>query len=333
MHILSIGTATVDYIIKTAVQRSHNNVCFESGKKYSIETPCMRAGGDALNAAVSFARSGFSSALVSEWGTDAAGSFLQQVIRKEKIRPYITHTQTYPSATSFILVSADGERTIFVSRGALREFSFKNVPQSALRHARFAYVSTGAWSSHGVLRMLRTLKKNRISVVLSPSGHLLTQYRTDLPMLFALSDIVIMNREEAALATHVSSADPQKIFKVLDAMVPHIAIMTCGDEGAYASDGTYLFYAPPFRVRTIVDKTGAGDAFGSGFLVGLLESEPRRTYGSPFKKESIIYAMRRGAANAASVVERMGAIEGILTTEQFKTNPRWKRCAVTATQL
>jgi sugar/nucleoside kinase (ribokinase family) len=335
MRIISIGSATVDYIISvpTAQKQKGNKVCFDAGKKYSIETPRMRAGGGALNASISFARAGFSSALASEWGTDATGDFLEQIIRKERIRPHITLTHTDPTATSFIIVSSDGERTILTSRGALKDFSLKDVPARALQSAQFAYVSTGTWSSHTVLRMLRILKKNRVSVMLSPSGHLLSRHHNDLKKIFSLSDIVIMNREEAILATNAPTDDPKKVFKVLDAMVPRIAIMTSGDSGSYASDGVHLFYAPAFRVRSIVDKTGAGDAFGSGFLVGLLELEPRHIYGTPFREESVVYAMHRGAANAASVIGHIGATEGILTTRQFKNNTLWKRCAVKVTRL
>jgi sugar/nucleoside kinase (ribokinase family) len=90
--------------------------------------------------------------------------------------------------------------------------------------------------------------------MLSPSGHLLSRHHNDLKKIFSLSDIVIMNREEAILATNAPTDDPKKVFKVLDAMVPRIAIMTSGDSGSYASDGVHLFYAPAFRVRLLMIK-------------------------------------------------------------------------------
>ena len=60
-----------------------------------------------------------------------------------------------------------------------------------------------------------------------------------------------------------------------------------------------------------VNTTGAGDAFGSGFVAGLMA------------KNDINFALRLAAANATSVVEHIGAQEGILTKSDF-SKPRFK---------
>ena len=62
----------------------------------------------------------------------------------------------------------------------------------------------------------------------------------------------------------------------------------------------------------MVDRTGAGDAFGSGFVAGLIQAS------------RIEYAIRLGSANATSVVEYVGAKKGIVTKNDFEKSSRWK---------
>jgi len=93
--------------------------------------------------------------------------------------------------------------------------------------------------------------------------------------------------------------------------VPGIAVVTDGPRGAYASDGRYLYRAGVFKERKLVDRTGAGDAFGSGFIAGLMQ------------KHDVHHALRLAAANATSVVEQIGAQGGILTKRDF-AGARWR---------
>ena len=322
MFLISIGTATVDYIVSLPQKERGTKLTFEKGKKYYIESPLMRSGGGALNVAITAARSGVSTLLVSEWGADAAGSFLEGVVRKEHIQSRVTISRKEPTATSFIFVSPDGERTVFGSRGALSHFSLSDIPPVKTFESSWAYIVTGTWSPAVIMKLVRTLKKQHIQVALSPSGYLLGQDQKTLLPLLQLSDVVIMNRSEAALLTHINSSQPKKIFKRLDELVRGIAIMTDSTHGAVVSDGAHLFTGPAFRAR-VVDETGAGDAFGGGFVVGLMESGARCAKGV-CDEDEMAYVLSRGAANAASVVEHKGATEGILTRKEFLTQKRWR---------
>ena len=72
--------------------------------------------------------------------------------------------------------------------------------------------------------------------------------------------------------------------------------------------------------KEVVDRTGAGDAFGSGFVAGLL------------LKDDIDYAIKIGSANATSKVENMGAKAGLLYQKDLN-NPRWKKLEIEKEQL
>ena len=91
-----------------------------------------------------------------------------------------------------------------------------------------------------------------------------------------------------------------------------IVVMTKGPQGVAVSDGKMIWQAGSFKEKKMVDRTGAGDAFGSGFVAGLIQAS------------RIEYAIRLGSANATSVVEYVGAKKGIVTKNDFEKSSRWK---------
>ncbi|MEK7627405.1 MAG: PfkB family carbohydrate kinase, partial [Patescibacteria group bacterium] len=98
------------------------------------------------------------------------------------------------------------------------------------------------------------------------------------------------------------------------------AVMTDGPNGVWVSDGKIIYKSGIYKEKKIVDRTGAGDAFGSGFLAGLLRKSEVGV--KTFSPEAIEYAIKLGSANATSVVEHIGAKNIILTQEDFK-DKRW----------
>ena len=329
--IITIGTAAIDYIISINSGKRGGKLIFKTGQKYHIDTPIMRSGGGALNAAVTCARSGLSTALVSEWGADASGVFLENVVRAEHIHTHVTISRKKPTATSLIFVSPDGERTIFGSRGALANFSLTDIPLKNVQNAKWAYITTGMWSPSLVEKLVRMLVKARVSVAVSPSGYLLEQGQKALMPLLKISDVIIMNRDEASLLTGIPASQTKKVFTRLDELVRGIVVMTDSARGATVSDGARMFAGKAFDARAI-DETGAGDAFGGAFIAGLIESGER--CGKRIcSEEAITYALRRASANACSVVEHYGATEGILTKKDFLNNKRWKKYLVKITHL
>jgi sugar/nucleoside kinase (ribokinase family) len=159
--------------------------------------------------------------------------------------------------------------------------------------------------------IVQTLKKNNISIALNPSRYYIERAHKELAYMIANARVVITNREEAAAITGENFSDEKRVFKKFDAMVDGIAIMTDGARGAIASDGQTAYRCGTFKEKEMVDRTGAGDAFGAGFVSGFIRSN------------DICYGLRLGAANATSVVEYIGGTEGILDKKDFEQK-RWK---------
>ena len=97
--------------------------------------------------------------------------------------------------------------------------------------------------------------------------------------------------------------------------------MTKGPKGVIVSNGKYIFQAGTFKERRYEDRTGAGDAFGSGFVAAWIRTN------------KIEEAIRLGTANGTSIVEQLGAKNGILTKSEFLKDKRWKNLKITKSKL
>ena len=83
--------------------------------------------------------------------------------------------------------------------------------------------------------------------------------------------------------------------------------MTKGKEGVVVSNGEYLYRAGSLGLK-MVDGTGAGDAFGSGFVSGIIE------------KNGIVFAIQLAMANSSNAITKWGAKEGLL-----KKGQKWQK--------
>lgn len=324
LDVITLGTVTRDVFIQSPLfkvlkERSHIETiglgtgevqCFALGSKIRIEQPIFAGGGGAHNSAVTFARHGLKTAILGSVGNDLAGKEIIRSIKAEKITSLMRVDGKNGTGYSAILLAPGGERTILVYRGASDTLKAQDIPHGKMR-ARWVYIAPGEIPYSVIMPFVARLKKKGTRIAMNPSQRYLTLKKTDIETLFSVLDVVIVNREEASQCVGVPREDDRKIFKEFDRLCPGIAVVTDGRNGALVSDGSYLYKAKIFPEKNIIDRTGAGDAFGSGFVAGIA------------RKNDIGYALRFASANATSVVESIGATSGILTAKEI-SRPRWK---------
>ena len=134
-----------------------------------------------------------------------------------------------------------------------------------------------------------------------------------LEKVLKTADIVVMNKEEAMMATGIDvrpdtktekfskeiiHPDIKKMLKKLKVMDYQLIIITDGNKGAYAYDGKKLYFCPVFPSE-VISTLGAGDAFASTCCAAL-----QRT------KLDIGLSLMYGSVNSASVISKFGATEG-----------------------
>lgn len=344
--VITIGTATRDAFVKSKefhVDPDHHvlggrGLVMPLGAKIEVKKIHFSTGGGATNAAVTFSRQGFKTSAICVVGEDVSGNTVIDELKKEGAETkFIRKRKGIPTAYSILLHPPGGERTILVYRGAAETLSAKDVSWDGAK-TRWFYVSSLAGNTGLLRRILAFAGKRGISVAYNPGGKELRKRRELVPLLKRVN-VLILNREEGALLTGINFKKQKEIFGKLNEMSPGINVLSDGPKGAWVSDGRHLYKAGIYKEREVLDRTGAGDAFGSGFVAGIMRgirnngfprksaARAKRAYGlrssASSRSELIEYAVKLGSANATSKVEGIGAKHGLLTRKEFETQKRW----------
>jgi len=344
--IITIGTATRDVFLispffKVLRDKSHlkkigfvtgEAQCFALGGKIEIGEPTLATGGGATNSAATFSRQGLKTAALIKIGKDQAGKDILEELKKEKVDVLKLQTTNYKlqtnnsTAYSTILLAPGGERTILVYRGTSEDLTLKEIPLNELR-SKWVYVSPGKMPFEAINKIFNHFYKNKTFIAFNPSKHFIEMGLKKLKPLLKKTKVFILNREEAFYLTRVDYHKEKEIFKKLDEAVDGIAVMTDGPNGVLVSDCCNIYKAEIFKEEKVIDRTGAGDAFGSGFVAGLMQKREKCKKGL-CGIDNIEYAIRLGSANATSVIEYIGAKKGILTKKEFKESKRWRNLVI-----
>ncbi len=325
-EVVTIGSVTRDNFLESDFELinwpkspSGKAICLPFGEKLEVKKVFLTIGGNSANASVTFARQGFKTACFGKIGDDLAGRELDARLKKEKVQPLFAVSKERPTAYSALLLHG-GERTILGYHGASDTLTIKDIPWNKLK-AKWWYLSLAGESDKFLKPLMSFARKNKIKVAFNPSGHHIKHKRHEI--LSVLKDLafLVLNAGEAADLVGMPFTKEREAFKKLDKLTPGIVAVTDGPNGVVVSDGKYLYKAGIFKEKAVVDRTGAGDSFGSGFVAGLMR-----------KPGDIKFAIRLASANATSVVEQVGATEGILTKKQFQS-PRWKSFKITVKDL
>ena len=331
--VVAIGSSTRDNFLKGDFPLvdfpeapSGKALVFPFGEKLEAKEVYFTIGGNAANASVTFARHGLKTACMGKIGNDLPGREFIAHLKKEKVETkYIAKTDERPTAYSVLLLK-NGERTILGYHGASDKLELGDLPLNKLK-SRWWYLSLAGESYKLYPELISFAKKNKINVAVNPSGYHIKHRKQDILSSLGGISLLVVNAGEAAELTGIPFQEEEKVFKKLDELTKGIVVVTDGPRGVMVSDGKILYKAGSFKEKEIVDRTGAGDAFGSGF-VSVLAREAG--YNKP---DVIKEAIRFASANATSVVEHIGATEGVLTGKEFEKDPRWKDFKVTTQKL
>lgn len=332
--VVSVGAAVADIIMHAAkgkggrIQLSEGRMSFPLGAKFEINERdyLLNSGGGATNTAVTFSRQGLLTGCVAEVGEDVFGALIVEQLRSEHVQPLISVNKKMPTGVSCILVHENGERTVFTMRGASGDLTLSEIPFATIE-AQWAYINPGNLPEARVARIVSLFEKSNARVALNPSQRQLKQGVSGMKKVLASVDVLLVNSEEASMLTGISGEREGEIFKALDGAVRGIVVMTMGPRGVKVSDGKTVWSAGIFKNKTIKDRLGAGDAFGAGFVAGLL-MHGKQNGGSGFSDLAVSYAIRLASANATAVVEGLGPKVNILTQKEFAADRRWKNLEI-----
>ena len=302
--ILSIGAAVQDVFLshsdefKPVTDKSlHEQVMqLEMGGKADVNSIDFSTGGGATNASVTFARQGLHAVFMGTIGHDPAGQAVMDDLDKEGVDTrFVSYSPHLNTGYSVLLLAPNGERSILTYRGASTHYEKKHFKLSNV-NANWLYVSSMAGSMDVISDIFHQAKADGMNVFFNPGKGELKQL-SKLKGLLEDVDVISVNKEEAAQI--VEGHDSDELARHLLNYVS-VAIVSDGPNGVVATDGKTVVRAGMYEDVKVIDRTGAGDAFGSGFLSQWAQGVSL--------KDSVIFA----SANSTSVVTKIGAKAGIL---------------------
>jgi sugar/nucleoside kinase (ribokinase family) len=152
-------------------------------------------------------------------------------------------------------------------------------------------------------KVARYLAKHQdVRMGFNPGTYQLRFGKEKLKGIYRRTHALFVNREEAARILGTKLLDIPFLANGLHKLGPKVVVITDGPKGAYASDGTARYFMPPYPdPRPPISRTGAGDAFSTGFMGALV-------YGLPVHE-----ALRWAPIESMHVVQSFGAQTGLLS--------------------
>jgi len=265
-----------------------------------VEDIVFATGGNASNVAVTLARQGLHSSYMWTLGYDPASETVLRDLDSEGVdTSHVVRRDKYRAGYSNILIATDGERTILNNKGVSTDAHDVDIDLDAIADVDWVYPTSLALGGIDLLRIIvDRADEAGVKVMLNPAGPELAE-PSKLKALLSSVEVLCVNKEEMQML--VDGESLEELVRHALHYVP-VTIVSDGPRGVIASDGKTIVTAGMYEDVPVVDRTGAGDAFASGFLSQWAAGKSLR--------DSVLFA----SANSTSVVTQFGAKAGILRT-------------------
>ncbi len=340
--VITIGSATMDVFVESddanivsvyTKNKKSEFMSYPYGAKVEITDFDSKVGGGGVNTAVNFSNLGYNTSAIFKIGDDIYSDGILESFKDKKVDlSNIVQDKKVSTGFSIILVSFQGDRTVLAHRGANAQIKKSDINFDAIKNSKLLYIAPMNGDSTKVLDDIANFaSENNVYVCFNAGSSSIKKGFNYLKKILENANIVVLNKEEASLATQIQvrpdtrdekfseeliHPDVKEMFKKLKVCDYQIIVITDGGKGAYAYDGKDYYYCPVFD-GPVVSTLGAGDAFASTFCAALGRND-----------KNIGKALMYASVNSAGVVSKFGATEGLLTFDEIEKklaqNPDYK---------
>jgi len=304
VHIVSIGAAVQDVFLHGKIftpKKEDGELVeeFQLGTKNDIEGVTYSVGGGATNASVTFSRLGIKSSYMGRLGEDISGRIVNEALAEESVSTSLVwYSKELGTGYSALMVAPNGERTILTYRGASSAYDLTPKHFNKVKPDWF-YISSLSGDIDALEVICNYAAKNEVKIAINPGkGELKKpQFKKLLPHFTILS----VNKDEVEML--YGTADLHTLLKKAHEDI-EVVVITDGPKGAYVIAEDMIYKAGMYKDVPVIDRTGAGDAFSSGFVAMIAQGK------------SIKHAITFASANSTNVVGKIGAKEGILFSDE-----------------
>ena len=317
LDLLSIGDASIDVFMTPTesetlckIDTKECFIAFSYGDKIPVKNLEFSVGGNAANNVVGVRRLGVNSAIVLTLGDDNIGNLIVDKLKKENVDVTYVIQQVGTSSNYSTIINYTGERTILTYH-APRSYEFPvQLPVTPWIYLTSMGESFRPFYNHFV-EWLR--KNSSIKLAFNPGTWQLKSGLEAMKDVLSLTYVIYINREEAEKLSGFTQSEGKErdLLTAVSKLGPKVVIITNGGGGSYVFDGQRFIRAGILPVDAY-ERTGAGDAFGSGSLAAII------------KGKSLEEALLWGTVNSASVIGYVGPQKGLVKESDM---PEWlERC-------
>lgn len=310
-NLVTIGDAVIDthvFIDDASLECDYNHqncqLCLTYASKIPIADSWQSLGGNAANVAVGAKKLGLKSAILTSAGDDSNGKIIKEELKKGKVNTKLLSLDKKTKTRYSVVLNFKGERTI-LSYHQKRDYRF---PEKLPRTDWVYYTSLSDGYENLQTQLLSWLNQQKNTRLAYNPGSVQLKNLTAAKQAVARADILIVNLEEAEKLLNTSlnkELGGRALLTKLLQLGAKEAVITNGADGAWAGNANEFWQIASFPV-TVVSKTGAGDAFSSGYLAA-------RFYDHDLKT-----ALKWGIANSCAVISTAGPNKNLLNVAETK---------------
>jgi len=307
MKILGIGNAIVDVICKVEDNFiTQNNLTKSTMKLFfdenefkklltKLEIEKTMSGGSVANSIVGLSQLGNKVGFIGKVSDDNFGDQYEKGLKKENVEYfYSKKKEELPTGTCLILVTPDSERTMCTFLGTAGKINEIDVSSEIIKESEIIFLEGYLWDEGEPKKAFDKAINNANKVAMSLSDLFCVERHKPhfLNLVKNKLDITFANEQEITSLIEAKNFDEVITFsRQLDKLV----VITRGEKGAVAIVGEEIFESEVQKNLDIMDLTGAGDLFASGFLHGYIN------------KLSIKDCLKKGTEMSSKIIQQIGA--------------------------
>jgi len=309
--VLTIGNAIVDviadaddaFLIEQGLSKGSMRLIDqdEAVRLYEAMGPGREiSGGSAGNTAAGLAALGIRTGFIGQVADDQLGQIYRHDVESQGVEFLVpARADVGATARSLILVTPDAQRTMNTFLGAAQQLEARDVDMAAIADAAIIYLEGYLWdppapraAMKAAIEVARSAGRS-VAFTLSDS-FCIARHRADFLALVEDGKIDILFANEAEIAELAGTED---FDAAVDRFAPQVStlVVTRHEHGAVAVSKGERAAVAAEPIERLVDTTGAGDLFASGFLAG-------QARGLGLER-----SLRLGAIAAAEVIQHYGA--------------------------
>ncbi len=242
------------------------------------DSPSIVPGGSACNTIIGIGKLGGNGRFVGKRGKDEFGNLIESDLRENNVEP-VLFTSDLPTGKVLSIITPDRQRTMLTYLGASSETSPEEITEKCFKNAAIVHIEGYLiFNRELMLAVLNAAKKVGAGISLDLASFTIVEESKDFleEIVGNFVDILIANEDEALAFT--GNSDELAAIEVLSEKADY-SVLKVGKRGSYISHAGNILKIEPTGAGRVVDTTGAGDLWASGFLYGLINDYPLEKCG------------------------------------------------------